>query len=121
MLAGFAGYLVSDPLENVASYLQGIRVIKLMLHRIRGLPVSTAVAQQAWARYDQGRWFPKELEKANRCSEFMWNGVKLSLGPQGALHMTGRLRDPPRLLLHGQAKMTKLWIVHVHESQLQHC
>ena len=35
--------------------------------------------------------------------------------------MVGRLRDPPRLLLHGQAKMTRLWITHVHENQLQHC
>ena len=120
LLRGFAGYLVADPLENAGTFLQGERVIKLLLHRITGSPQGPTRAFSAWCRYEQGRWFPRELEKAERMGTFMWEGVQLSLGPHRSLCMVGRVRDQPRQLLHGKSRLAKLWATHVHEQVLQH-
>ena len=64
LLRGFAGYLVDNPLENAGTFLQGSRLVKILLTRLKGQSPGPTLVFKAWSRYEQGRWFPRELEKS---------------------------------------------------------
>ena len=50
----------------------------------------------------------------------MWQGVKIFM-LNNLIVMTGRADQSPRPLMHPESKMAKLWVLHMHEQELQHC
>ena len=50
----------------------------------------------------------------------MWQGVKIFM-LNNLLVMTGRADQTPRPLMHPDSNLAKLWVLYMHEQELQHC
>ena len=120
LLRIFAGHQVPDPLANAGSFLQGVRVLQVLLKAMGAPRPKKQYAFQAWLRYEQRAWFRTQWLKVQSGGSLMWQGVKI-FAQNELLVMTGRADQPPRPLLHPDSKLAQLWVVHVHEHELQHC
>ena len=92
---------------------------QVLLRAIRGAEASKEDAFRAWRIFDQGLWFPEELQKLKHSVSLNYSGVQLHLLNK-EITMTGRVRAAPRPLLHKNSRLSFLWVTHCHEQELKH-